>query len=302
MSSRRVDERPVFPEGKEILQYTLVRLIGRGGYADVYEAIDTSSGQHHALKVEHISEGRNALEREYAIIQNLESPSFVVFFSYIATAEFRCLGLELCGQSLTAVRRALPDHKFSASSVLRSSTHMLRAIRDLHRRGVLHRDIKPSNFLIRADLKYPLALIDYGLSRIFMDVATGRLIQARRRPGFVGTGKYASLWAHEGLELGRRDDLISWYYSMIEMWLGGLPWPSSRDKEEIFVAKSSVDIYKVVRELPTAISAIWRAIRKLGRADEPNYGQITALLDDAMVEVGANWGDLYDWEEPSIDD
>jgi serine/threonine protein kinase len=87
---------------------------------------------------------------------------------------------------------------------------MLRVIEAIHRRGILDREIKPSNFLIHPSRRFPVALIDYGLSRHFKDRRTGE------RPGFVGTTKYASLNAHKGRELSRRDDLISWFFSMME--------------------------------------------------------------------------------------
>jgi serine/threonine protein kinase len=97
---------------------------------------------------------------------------------------------------------------------------MLRAIESFHGHGFLHRDIKPSNSLIRPSRKYPLALIDYGLSRPYCDCLTGNPIPPRHNPGFVGTSKYASINAHAGVELGRRDDLYSWFFSMVELWAG----------------------------------------------------------------------------------
>jgi serine/threonine protein kinase len=174
---------------------------------------------------------------------------------------------------------------------------MLRAIECCHRQGILHRDIKPSNFLVRASARYPLVLIDFGLSRPFINPATGSLLHPREYPGFVGTVKYASINAHEGKELGRRDDLASWFFIVVEMARGFLPWGKSAVRDNMFSIKSSISLSSFLKGLPTGLKEIWRLIRKLGRAEEPNYSLMTEFLCQAMAEVGAKWEDPYDWEE-----
>jgi serine/threonine protein kinase len=182
------------------------------------------------------------------------------------------------------------------STVLRSGIQMLRAIEALHECGIIHRDIKPSNFLIRPSRKYPVALIDYGLSRVFRDFRTGEIIPPRERPGFVGTAKYASLNAHNGRELGRRDDLFSWFFSLMEMLDGSLPWAGTRDKQRIHAIKLNTDILSELEEMPKQMRNVYRLIRRLEYDEEPNYGLLISFMVQAMDVVGASWDDPYEWE------
>ena len=42
--------------------------------------------------------------------------------------------------------------------------------------------------------------------------------------GVVGTALFASISAHEGSELSRRDDIESFLYTLIYLVMGSLPW------------------------------------------------------------------------------
>ena len=93
---------------------------------------------------------------------------------------------------------------------------MLQAIRDIHEVGFLHCDIKPSNFAVNmVNSSCQVVMLDYGLSRQYV-TASGAVRQPRVFAGFRGTVRYASVNAHENRELGRRDDLWSLFYMLVE--------------------------------------------------------------------------------------
>lgn len=291
-------QRKLLEIGSMVNQYRILRLIGQGGYGDIYECQDQNTNELYAMKVEMKSVTKKALEREKEIMMMLDSPYFPKFITYEETDEMRYIIMELLGASLTAIRRVVEERKFSPSTVLRLGIEMLRAIEAFHQRGILHRDIKASNFLIRASRKYPLTLTDYGLSRIYVDPVTKELIPPRQRPGFVGTSKYASLNAHQGLELGRRDDLMSWLYSLLELWEGQLPWPSTHDKQKMYYTKSGTDIIKEIQKIgmPEELAIIYKLIRRMDRDDEPDYKLLISFMCKAMEKCGASWNDTYEWE------
>ena len=68
-------------------------------------------------------------------------------------------------------------------------------------------------------------ILDFGLCRRFLD-DSGRIKPPRSRgkDGFRGSTSYASVSSHKGDELGRRDDLWSLFYVIVECLYGSLPW------------------------------------------------------------------------------
>ena len=110
--------------------------------------------------------------------------------------------------------------------------------------------MKPANFTIGAgNDSRRILMIDFGLARKFVDEqgnATGkaragvapwqqrrltrRARSAAQRPKaqFRGSSKYASIYAHQNEDQGRRDDLWSLFYVLIEFIEGVLPWTEAR--------------------------------------------------------------------------
>ncbi|KAH0786252.1 CK1 family protein kinase [Histomonas meleagridis] len=293
-------DRKTFKPGRIIQGFEIIELVGQGGFGDIYyvEKID-EQGSKYAMKVEYKGSKKQALERENEFFQNLNNlPYFPKYIKYQETKRLRFLVMELLGPSITDVRKVLIGERYSISSTLRLGIEMLRAIRGFHSLGFLHRDFKPSQVLIRASRAYPIALIDFGLSRRYLDQNTQNYIEPRVQPGFVGTGKYASLNAHKGKELGRRDDLFCWFYSLVEIGCGKLPWPSVRNKTQIYEIKKDVDIVKYCNDnqLPPQFGTIYNIIQSYKLRDEPDYDLIISYLVDAMKKTNSKWTDKYEWE------
>ena len=62
-------------------------------------------------------------------------------------------------------------------------------------------------------------LIDFGISKIFKESKNQKTGKS-----FIGTSRYASISAHFGLELSRKDDLESLSYILAYFLRGSLPW------------------------------------------------------------------------------
>ena len=65
-------------------------------------------------------------------------------------------------------------------------------------------------------------LVDFGISKHFKD-SNGKHIPYKDGKQFLGTTRYASLSAHLGIELSRKDDLESLAYVLIILAKGSLP-------------------------------------------------------------------------------
>eukprot|EP00963_Diacronema_lutheri_P008444 scaffold752_cov322-Pavlova_lutheri.AAC.41 len=68
-----------------------------------------------------------------------------------------------------------------------------------------------------------VVLLDMGLAKRYAH-SNGKHIAPRASVGFRGTPAYASPRAHDGEDLSRRDDLISLFFTLVELVEGKLPW------------------------------------------------------------------------------
>jgi serine/threonine protein kinase len=67
-------------------------------------------------------------------------------------------------------------------------------------------------------------IVDFGLAKKYFDEKTKQHIPYRNGKSMTGTARYASIHAHLGEELSRRDDMESIGYILIYFYLGKLPW------------------------------------------------------------------------------
>lgn len=204
---------------------------------------------------------------------------------------------EFLGPSLSLILKKSPSHKFSLSTAVRAAYHILKCIESFHIFGFVHRDIKPGNILTREGTEHPLCLIDFGLSRVYVNSQTGRHLPARARCGFRGTRAYASRNAHLSKDLSRRDDLISWFYLSYELIVEQLPWRGVADKSKILMMKERFDVGAKVSPIAPELFEVWRHIKSLEYADAPNYSHMYQCLMRICKRSGFKMDDPFDWAD-----
>ena len=266
-------------QGSQVLDYLIGPKIGRGAFGEIYSAIDQRTGLIWALKTESSEARRKTLNFEYKILATVQSSSCFPRLGVYGRAEtFTFISEELLGPSLSHILKKLPGHKFSMSTAVRASFHVLNCIESFHVFGFVHRDIKPGNILTREGTDHPLCLIDFGLAKVYLNSENGQHLPPRTRVGFRGTRAYASRNAHLNRDLSRRDDLISWFYLAYELIIEPLPWRGEQDKRAILELKDNFNVGSKVASIAPELFEIWRHISSLAFTDTPNYQHIYRFL------------------------
>jgi len=156
---RRPSAPPILPG------FTHVRLLGTGGFADVFLYEQNMPRRQVAVKVMLADVVTESVRRMFQVEANLMAqlsshPGILTVYQASISADGRpYLVMELCSAQLADRFRS---ERIPVAEVLRIGVQIGSAIETAHRSGVLHRDIKPSNILTTL-FGHPV-LSDFGIA------------------------------------------------------------------------------------------------------------------------------------------
>ena len=281
-------------KGTKIGKYRVDFLIGCGGFGHVYKVIDSNTHQSLALKTEQKDLETSFLKNELEIMSHLDKPCFPIVRDQGQYKNFNYYVMNIYGLSIHALRQI---NKLDLDMTLPICYKMFTIIQTLHQLGYIHRDIKPSNYLLQQSQSDPFVLVDFGLALQYLDPKTGKPIQIRDRR-FAGTKKYASIFSLKQNQLGRRDDLISWVYSTVEVITGSLPWSSCENEDELLSVKEKTTPDELCKDVPERIRKVYKYLLTLSEDECPAYSKIDKYLQKSLTENNIdlnniNWQRLY---------
>ncbi|KIH67721.1 hypothetical protein ANCDUO_01945 [Ancylostoma duodenale] len=119
-----------------------------------------------------------------------------------------------------------------------------------------------------------------------------------------GTVRYASLNAHNGEEQSPRDDLESWFYMMVELLSGFLPWSDFHHDSitEVRAMKEHIRTNDGVNLMfqfcpKVEFRRLLKYLDGLKFNSQPDYTFIAELVQLAMKNNGVKMDEPFDWEE-----
>jgi casein kinase 1 len=290
--------------GEAIGMYKVVGKIGQGSFGAVYEGYPLTGGGKVAIKVEIPHQGQGGrcsqLQNEFETYRDLEGvPGFprVHYFGRDESGDY--LVMDMLGISLEEMLGAR-NRRFCAKTVFIVAKKMIGLVEKLHLAGRVHRDLKPDNFLIGEDPK-DLFLIDFGMAKRY--VKKERHISLVTGKKLTGTPRYASVNAHKGMELSRRDDLESIGYIVVYLTKGSLPWQGIKENNRskcriIGEKKGSISLEELCGDMPSGemVLEYLSYARGLGFEDVPDYDYLKGIFDRALTEHGLVDDGAVEWE------
>jgi serine/threonine protein kinase len=207
------------PEGGEYFgEYRLVRLLGRGGMASVYEA--ERAGERIALKrplagLLGESEFLERFLRESEIGRALHHPNIIRILQRGSVEGIPYFTMELvAGETLHA--RLSREGALDPRAAVDVVAQIGEALDYAHSKGVVHRDLKPSNVMLRTD--GTVKVMDFGIAR-------ARHFEGLTVTGaFLGSPEYVAPEAIEGRPTDARSDLYSLGVILYETLAGRRPF------------------------------------------------------------------------------
>src|SRR5690606_23104402 len=202
----------------EILGYRIIRVLGKGGMASVYLAIQESFGREVALKVmsPDLSKDAGFGERflhEARIVSRLVHPNIVTVYDVGIHDGYYFLSMEYVpGQDLTRKR-----YELSLTDNLLVIKDIARALDFAGKKGYVHRDVKPENIMLHEESGRAV-LMDFGIARI-SDTASGMTQTGMA----IGTPLYLSPEQAKGQTVDTRADLYSLGVVLFLLLTGRVP-------------------------------------------------------------------------------
>jgi serine/threonine-protein kinase len=184
------------------------------------------------------------------------------------------------GQLLTAEGRRL-----DVPRAVHFSLQILRALQTAHASGIIHRDMKPSNcFVVRKDGEPDFVkLVDFGISKVRSDDATGRAPNLTRTNSALGTPLYMSPeQARSPRDVDHRTDLYSVGAILYELLSGRTPYISESGEYTEILFKIFTTEPEPIRSLRPDIPDSLAAVVQRALVRDPNMRFASA---SEMAEV-----------------
>jgi len=301
-------------------------LFTTGAFSEIFVGKHTLSGTYCALKICRPHSGSTALiEWESDVLIKMQRYPFVARHLGIyevpggtsSDLSNKVLAMGLLGPNISAMRRNQVGTQFPLAASLHIVLQMLHCVEALHQEGFVHRDLKPSTFCIQrmnsnvhdrsaltqsSNTMTPsqhlrLCMLDFSQSRQYILPGSGHGDSAKVRPArssceFRGTSLYSSYNAHMQQDLGRRDDIWSLFYMLVDMLRGGLPWRKFQDDakrcellKKYYLSKPEELLFDLPSVILSQMLELHNLIVSFSFSEKPDYGRIADLFRKMIKEA-----------------
>jgi len=232
-------------------KYRIVREVGRGATASVYEARHPDFPESIAIKHIRFGDGSGdgavlnrrllkLLRAEESVAQRLIHPNIIKIHEVVVEAKQAYVVMEYF-PGTTLERYCSFEHRLPAHRVTSIIFKCCMALDYAYRQGIVHRDIKPANILVDED--NDVRITDFGLA---LNVDKRIEVDSTFVMG-VGSPAYMSPEQVKNYPLNQKTDLYSLGVVMFHLLAGRLPFRA---------ANAAQLVYKIINADPPSVSRL----------------------------------------------
>lgn len=263
--------------------------LGSGHFGDVYMGQHYQTKQRVAVKLEHRS--GSIARREWEVMRCMDGDGAPKVYYTGNHGRYYVMVMDLLGPTLQRLLESRPSRRLTWDVVSVIGHKCVQLLQKLHSKGYVHGDVKPENFLCAhtedgsMDPKKGLFMVDLGLASRWRDLTrpSGHIAYGQRVDHFSGTVRYASVNAHLGRWLSRRDDLESLGYMLLYLFNGSLPWQGycGEDKNmQVCETKGRVTVDAMCRGAPEVLQYFLAYVRQMKFEESPDYDYLLLLCSE----------------------
>ena len=201
-------------------RYEILEVLGEGGMAFVYKAMDTQLERFVAIKTlkpNYVNQETfvERFRREAKTAANLNHPNIVQIFDWGIEEEPFFVMEYIEGNTLTSI--VAKNRTISLSDVLFIGAQVASGLQAAHQKGLVHRDIKPGNIMITPDGK--VKVTDFGIVSLQNEES-----DITKTGSILGTASYISPEQAQGRPVSIESDLYSLGTVLYELIAGKPPF------------------------------------------------------------------------------
>jgi serine/threonine protein kinase/tetratricopeptide (TPR) repeat protein len=229
-----VDQR--FSPGETVCErFEIVRLIGKGGMGEVYEAWDRELDDHVALKTLRFEVSTHEVftarfRKEIQLARKVTHRNVCRIFDSFKhqlgdTTFISVLSMELL-HGRTLADYLAEKGRLTTGEAWPIAEQIVAGLKAVHEAGIIHRDLKPSNLVLIPDgFGFKVKITDFGIAgRLPEDPSQPPLTQASK---MLGTPDYMAPEQFEGGQATIRSDIYALGLVLYEMVTGSKPFGGS---------------------------------------------------------------------------
>jgi serine/threonine protein kinase len=239
-----------------IPDYNIENVLGEGGMATVYLAIQQKLNRRVAIKVLNPALLKNKILADRFMIEaqtaaNLNHPNIISIYDVGQVGKLYFIVMELLDGSLKDLIKSSPKRKLPPKEALNIIKKIAPALDYAHDQGIIHRDIKPDNIMFRKD-GTPV-LVDFGIAR-----AVDTNLDMTKTGMGIGTPHYMSPEQCQTGPLDGRSDFYSLGVVLYELLTGEKPY-----RADTILAVAIKQIQDPVPKLPSSLTRYQPLLDKL---------------------------------------
>ncbi|MFO0577981.1 MAG: serine/threonine-protein kinase [Polyangia bacterium] len=282
--------------GNTISHYKVVRLLGRGGMGEVYEAVDEALSRHVAIKVllpQYAAEADVVVRffNEARSVNLISHPGLVQVFEFGKLPDGGAFLVMEYIAGVTLRDRLKESGLLPEIEALQIALQLSSALAAAHAKDIVHRDLKPGNVMLVPDAVLPtgqrVKLLDFGIAKLGTQSATGD--QPRTRTGLaIGTPTYMSPEQCRGAKsLNGKADVYSLGIMLYQMLAGRLPFEVESEGEMLGMQmyEEPPPLLSVAPHVSRSVAALVHRMLRKRAEDRPSAPEVAEVLTEMAAAV-----------------
>ncbi len=270
-------------------RYEILALIGSGGTADVFKAVDRRLNRNVAIKIlkSSFTGDKKIVEKfrqEAQSCAGLTHPNIVSVYDVGNDGDLHYIVMELI-EGITLKKFIERKGKLEIKEAIGIAIQIAQGLDAAHANHIVHRDIKPQNIIISREGK--VKVTDFGIARATLGTSTNTINQAP-----VGSVHYLSPEQARGGFSDERSDIYSLGVTIYEMLSGKVPFSGDNNVSValLHIQGEATPLHEINPDVTPSVEKI--VAKCMQKKPERRYFSAAELIKDLKASINNPTGNF----------